>query len=118
MREAPSLSLIAGLQDLGAVVRAYDPAGMEQARQELPNIAYCGDAYACARGADALVIVTEWAEFRALDFARLKREMAKPIIIDLRNIYRPDDMARMGFVYESIGRRSVHHGLIPATIGP
>jgi UDPglucose 6-dehydrogenase len=118
MREAPSLSLIAGLQDLGAVVRAYDPAGMEQARQELPNIAYCGDAYACARGADALVIVTEWAQFRALDFARLKREMAKPIIIDLRNIYRPDDMARIGFTYESVGRRSIHHALIPANIEP
>src|SRR6266436_688429 len=82
IREAPSLSLIAGLQDLGAVVRAYDPAGMEQARRELPDIAYCSDAYACARGADALVIVTEWAQFRALDFARLKREMAKPLIID------------------------------------
>jgi UDPglucose 6-dehydrogenase len=106
MREAPSLSLIVGLRDLGAVVRAYDPAGMEQARQELPDIAYCGDAYDCARGADALVIVTEWAQFRALDFARLKREMAKPIIVDLRNIYRPQDMARIGFTYESIGRRS------------
>jgi UDPglucose 6-dehydrogenase len=118
MREAPSLSLIVGLQDLGAVVRAYDPAGMEQARQELPDIAYCSDAYACARGADALVIVTEWAQFRALDLARLKREMAKPIIIDLRNIYRPDDIARIGFTYESIGRRSIHHGLIPANIEP
>jgi UDPglucose 6-dehydrogenase len=111
MREAPSLSLIVGLQDLGAVVRAYDPAGMEQARLELPDIAYCDDAYACARAADALVIVTEWAQFRALDLARLKREMAKPIIIDLRNIYRPDDMAQIGFTYESIGRRSIHQGV-------
>ena len=65
-REAPSLSLIVGLQDMGALVRAYDPVGMEQARQELPDIEYCSDAYACARGADALVIVTEWAQFRAL----------------------------------------------------
>lgn len=116
MREAPSLSLIVGLQDLGAVVRAYDPAGMEQARQELPDIEYCSDAYACARGVDALVIVTEWAQFRALDLTKLKREMAKPIVIDLRNVYRPDDMARAGFGYESIGRPSIHHELIPAFI--
>jgi UDPglucose 6-dehydrogenase len=109
MREAPSLSLIVGLKDLGAVIRAYDPAGMEQARQELPDIEYCCDAYACARGADALVIVTEWAQFRALDLIRLKEEMAKSIIIDLRNIYRPVDMARAGFNYESIGRPSIHH---------
>jgi UDPglucose 6-dehydrogenase len=104
MREAPSLSLVAGLQDMGAVVRAYDPVGMEQARHELPDIEYCSDAYICARGVDALVIVTEWAQFRALDLARLKREMAKSIIVDLRNIYHPDDMARAGFTYESIGR--------------
>jgi len=94
MPEAPSLSLVVGLQDLGAVVRAYDPVGMEQARHELPDIEYCGDD-SCARGADALVIVNEWAQFRALDLTRLKREMANPIIIDLRNIYRPDEMARM-----------------------
>jgi UDPglucose 6-dehydrogenase len=118
MREAPSLSLVVGLQDLGAVVRAYDPVGMEQARLELPDIEYCSDAYACARGADALVIVTEWAQFRALDLARLKQEMAQPIIIDLRNIYRPDEMALLGFRYESVGRPSVHHGLIPASLGP
>jgi UDPglucose 6-dehydrogenase len=117
MREAPSLSLVVGLQDLGAIVRAYDPVGMEQARRELPDIEYCSDAYACARGADALVIVTEWAQFRALDLARLKQEMVQPIIIDLRNIYRPDDMARLGFTYESVGRPSIHHGLIPASIG-
>jgi UDPglucose 6-dehydrogenase len=115
MREAPSLSLVVGLQDLGAVVRAYDPVGMEQARCELPDIEYCSDAYACAQGVDALVIVTEWAQFRALDLRRLKREMAQPIIIDLRNIYRPDDMAQIGFTYESIGRPSIHHELIPAT---
>ena len=114
MREAPSLSLIVGLKDLGAVVRAYDPAGMEQARQELPDIEYCRDAYECARGADALVIVTEWAEFRALDLVRLKRDMAKPVIIDLRNIYHPDDVARAGFRYESVGRPAIHHELIPA----
>lgn len=104
MREAPSLSLIVGLLDLGAIVKAYDPAGMEHARRELPDLEYCSDAYSCAKGADALVIVTEWAQFRALDLARLKREMAQPIIVDLRNIYRPAEMAQFGIAYESIGR--------------
>jgi UDPglucose 6-dehydrogenase len=77
---------------------------MEQARRELPDIEYCDDAYACARGADALVIVTEWVQFRALDLERLKREMAQPVVVDLRNIYRPEDMAALGFTYESVGR--------------
>jgi len=105
MREAPSIPLVTGLLDMGAKVRAHDPAGMEQARKELPDIEYCKDPYACVRGADALVIITEWAQFRALDLKRLKREMAQPVIVDLRNIYRPDDMAALGFIYESIGRR-------------
>jgi len=77
---------------------------MEQARKELPDIEYCEDPYLCARGADALVIVTEWVQFRALDLDRLKKEMAQPIVVDLRNIYRRDDMASSGFVYESVGR--------------
>ncbi len=104
MREAPSIPLVTGLLDLGARVRAYDPAGMEQARSELPDIAYCTDAYDCAKGADALVIVTEWVQFRALDLPRLKREMAQPVIVDLRNIYRREDMTAHGFAYESVGR--------------
>jgi len=104
MREAPSIPLVTGLLDLGARVRAYDPAGMEQAKHELPDIAYCSDAYDCARGADALVIVTEWVQFRALDLPRLKREMAQPVIVDLRNIYRREDMTAHGFAYESVGR--------------
>ena len=78
MREAPSIPLVTGLLDMGAKVRAYDPVGMEQARRELPDIEYCDDAYACARGADALVIVTEWVQFRALDLERLKREWRSP----------------------------------------
>ena len=105
MREAPSIPLITGLLDLGARVRAHDPVGMEQAGRELPDIEYCDDPYACARGAEALVIITEWAQFRALDLKRLKREMAQPLIVDLRNIYRPEDMAAHGFIYESVGRR-------------
>jgi UDPglucose 6-dehydrogenase len=104
MREAPSIPLITALQDLGATVQAYDPVGMEQARHELPDITYCDDAYACATGADALVIVTEWEQFRALDLAQVKQKMKQPIIVDLRNIYRPEEMEKAGFTYESVGR--------------
>ena len=104
MREAPSIPLINGLIDFGAKVRAYDPIGMEQARKELPEIEYCEDAYECARQADALVIVTEWRQFRALDLKRIKQEMKHPVVVDLRNIYRPDEMAAHGFTYDSIGR--------------
>ncbi len=104
MREAPSIPLITGLCDMGAKVRAFDPASMKEARRELPDIDYCDDAYACADGADALVIVTEWVQFRALDLPRLKRIMKQPIVVDLRNIYRPDEMAELGFVYSSVGR--------------
>ncbi|MES2752222.1 MAG: UDP-glucose/GDP-mannose dehydrogenase family protein [Pseudomonadota bacterium] len=107
MREAPSIPLVTGLLDLGAKVRAYDPAGMEQAKHELPDITYCEDPYAVAKGADALVIVTEWRQFRALDLARLKREMANPVIVDLRNIYRREDMEALGFTYESVGRGAI-----------
>ncbi|MGM5018305.1 UDP-glucose dehydrogenase family protein [Tardiphaga sp. 367_B4_N1_1] len=104
MREAPSIPLITALQDLGATVQAYDPVGMEQARHELPDITYCDDAYACATGADALVIVTEWEQFRALDLAQVKQKMKQPVIVDLRNIYRPEEMEKAGFTYESVGR--------------
>ena len=105
MRDAPSIPLITALHDLGAKVRAYDPVGMEQAKKVLPELTYCEDAYECARGADALVIVTEWEQFRALDLDRLKEVMtARPAIVDLRNIYPPGDLAQRGFVYESVGR--------------
>src|ERR1035437_9998225 len=104
MREAPPSPLVTGLLDMGAKVRAHDPVGMEQARRELPDIEYCDDPYACVRGADAMVVVTEWVQYRALDLERLKSEMADPVIVDLRNIYRPEDMAALGFTYESVGR--------------
>ena len=107
MREAPSIPLVTGLLDLGAKVRAYDPVGMDAAKHELPNIEYAKDAYDCAKGADALVIVTEWVQFRALDLTRLKREMVQPVIVDLRNIYRREDMKALGFTYESVGRGAV-----------
>src|SRR5882724_4083805 len=104
MREAPSIPLITALQDLGAIVQAYDPISMDQARLELPDVTYCDDPYSCAAKADALVIVTEWEQFRALDLNRLKEQMAQPVIVDLRNIYRPDQMAEHGFTYASVGR--------------
>ena len=104
MREAPSIPLITALHDMGATVRAYDPAGMEQAKKLLPGVTYCENPYACAKGADALVIVTEWEEFRALDFEQLKAAMARPVIVDLRNIYRAEEMTKHGFVYSSVGR--------------
>jgi UDPglucose 6-dehydrogenase len=104
MREAPSIPLITALQDLGAKVQAYDPVSMKQAKLELPDVTYCDSPYSCAAKADALVIVTEWEQFRALDMGRLKRDMAQPVIVDLRNVYRPDEMAKYGFTYASIGR--------------
>jgi len=104
MREAPSIPLITALQDSGAKVRAYDPAGMEQAKSVIANVTFCSDAYSCAEGASVLVIVTEWEQFRALDFDRLKTVMAQPILVDLRNVYRAEEIVRQGFVYESVGR--------------
>jgi UDPglucose 6-dehydrogenase len=103
-RDSPAIPLITALQDLGAIVRAYDPAGMEQAKRELSAVKYCNDAYAAAQSADALVIVTEWEQFRALDLVRLKSIMARPIIVDLRNIYRTAEMKRAGFRYVAVGR--------------
>src|SRR6187401_1862764 len=105
MRDAPSIPLITALHDLGAKVRAYDPIGMEQAKKVLPELTYCEDAYECARGAHALVLCTEWEQFRALDLDRLKQVMAeKPAIIDLRNVYLPEDITKRGFLYEGVGR--------------
>jgi UDPglucose 6-dehydrogenase len=104
MRDSPSIPLVTALQDMGAKVRAFDPVGMEQAKPLMPKVVFCKDAYACAEGASALVIVTEWEQFRALDFARLKKVMERPVLVDLRNIYRPEEVARHGFVYESVGR--------------
>src|SRR4051794_22996269 len=104
MRDAPSLALIAGLRDFGADVCAYDPEGMDNARELIDGIEYAEDPYACAKSADALVIVTEWDAFRALDLERIKEELKSAIIVDLRNIYEPQDMRRRGFKYWSIGR--------------
>jgi len=104
MRDSPSIPLITALQDMGARIRAYDPVGMEQARKVMPDITYASDPYVCAEGAHALVIVTEWEQFRALDLGRLRRVMAEAVLVDLRNIYRGDEVTNHGFVYDSIGR--------------
>jgi UDPglucose 6-dehydrogenase len=110
MREAPSIPLITALQDMGAKVKAYDPAGMEQARHVVAAVTYCNNAYACAEAADALVLVTEWEEFRALDLDRLKALMAAPVVVDLRNVYRPEQMTQRGFDYVSVGRSNSKPG--------
>jgi UDPglucose 6-dehydrogenase len=102
MRDAPSIPLITALLDMGATVRAYDPVGMEQARQVLAGIEFCDGPYTCAQGADALAIVTEWEQFRALDFERLRGVMKQAVLVDLRNVYRPEDL--QGFAYHGIGR--------------
>jgi UDPglucose 6-dehydrogenase len=106
-RDSPSIPLITALHDLGAIVRGYDPAGMAQAKPHLPDVHYCQNAYSAAEGAEALVIATEWEQFRALDLSRLKRVMARPLIVDLRNIYRDEEMRRAAFHYVPIGRAGV-----------
>jgi UDPglucose 6-dehydrogenase len=104
VREAPSLSIIASLQDGGARVRAYDPQGTAQARALLEDVTFASTPYECVQDADALVIVTEWNEFRALDLARVRDLMRSPVLVDLRNIYRGKDVEDAGFVYASVGR--------------
>ncbi len=104
MREAPSLDIVPALQTAGAAVRAYDPEGMAEAEPLLPDVVWCRDAYATVENADAVVIITEWNEFRLLDLARVKALMRQPLMIDLRNIYRPVEMAEAGFRYMSVGR--------------
>jgi UDPglucose 6-dehydrogenase len=111
MREAPSLALVTALQDMGARVRAFDPVGMHQAQALLAGVVYCENAYDCAEGADALVITTEWEQFRALDLEQLRDLMSCPVIVDLRNIYRPEEVYRHGFAYASVGRPQPIHGL-------
>jgi UDPglucose 6-dehydrogenase len=109
MREAPSVGLITGLQDMGAVVRAYDPAGMDQAKALFHDVVYCTDAYSCAEGAHALVVVTEWEQFRALDLNRIQRLMARPVVVDLRNIYRADEVMKSGLRYFGVGNTPNRH---------
>ncbi len=104
MRDAPSLMIIPALQDNGAKIRAYDPEGTEQAKAVLDNVEFAQSAYAAIEGADALVLVTEWDAFRALDLAKIRTLLKSPVVVDLRNVYRPDEMERHGFTYVSVGR--------------
>jgi UDPglucose 6-dehydrogenase len=104
MRDAPSIDIIQGLQAAGALIVAYDPESIEQAKALFSDVTYAQTAYACVEQADALVIVTEWEQFRALDMPRIKNAMRSPIIVDLRNIYRSDEIRKLGFSYSSIGR--------------
>ena len=103
-RDSPAIPLITALHDLGATVRSYDPAGMEQAKPQLPDVIYCNSAYEAAEGAEAVVIATEWEQFRALDLDRLRLIMARPVIVDLRNIYPAEEMKRANFRYLTVGR--------------
>jgi UDPglucose 6-dehydrogenase len=104
MREAPSIDIISGLLKAGAKIRAYDPVAMIEAAAVLPDVNYADDEYSAATGADALVFVTEWNQFRALDMKRIRDLMKSPRIADLRNIYEPEDMRELGFEYVGIGR--------------
>ena len=104
MRDSPTITLIKGLQKQGALVRAYDPQAMENARTMFDNVTFCRDAYETADGADALVIATEWNEFRALNLGRVKKLLRRPVLVDLRNVYDPQRMKSEGFQYHSVGR--------------
>ncbi len=104
MREAPSLELVPALQAAGAAVRAYDPQAMATAGPLLPGVTWCADVYEAAAGADCAVLLTEWNEFRGVNLDRLRAAMAAPAIVDLRNVYKPAEMAAAGFAYRGIGK--------------
>jgi UDPglucose 6-dehydrogenase len=104
MRDSPSLEILPRLVRAGAKIRAFDPEGMSEAKKLMPALVYCRDAYETMKGADALVLLTEWNEFRLLDLGRVKDLLATPLVVDLRNIYRPDEIAAAGLSYVSIGR--------------
>jgi UDPglucose 6-dehydrogenase len=106
MRDAPSLDIIPALQAAGARVRAFDPAGMKEAKKLLKDVEWCDSAYDALTDADAVTILTEWNEFRALDLKRICQLMKAPVMVDLRNVYNPEDMEMAGFAYTCIGRNS------------
>jgi len=107
MRDAPSIEIIHMLQHEGAQVKAYDPVAMNNAKKIMPNLTYCDSPYAVADGADGLVLVTEWNEFKQLDMGRIAKSMRQPVLFDGRNIYDPDKMKAAGFTYRGIGRGAV-----------
>ena len=114
MRESPAIDIAAGLQEGGATVRAYDPIAMDNARAIMPNVSMCSDPYALAEGSDALVVVTDWNEFKQLDLERIRDLMREPVVFDGRNIYDPAVMCRLGFRYRSIGRDDTRYCDQPA----
>ena len=104
MRDAPSIAIVQTLLDAGAEVLAYDPEGMEAAAAIMPDVKMVSSTYAAVEGADAVALVTEWDAFRALDFARVKKLMNAPVLVDLRNVYDPAEARAAGFAYSSVGR--------------
>jgi UDPglucose 6-dehydrogenase len=106
LREAPALAIAEILIKQGATIRAYDPVALEEASRTLNGLIPCEDAYHAAEGTDALILMTEWNQFRTLDFERLKTSMRQPVLFDLRNVYDPTKVAALGFLHVSVGRRS------------
>jgi UDPglucose 6-dehydrogenase len=104
VRDSPSIDIIRKLQDRGARIRCYDPQAMENARRELKDVTFCSDPYDTAKECQGLVLCTEWNEFRKLDLDRLRQLLAAPVMIDLRNIYGPEEMTRRGYRYTGVGR--------------
>ena len=104
MRESPALDIVRIMTEKGAKIRAYDPVAMEEASHHLPEIEYAENEYDAISGADAMVIITEWNQFRALDMEKVKSLLNSPKVADLRNIYEPSDMREMGFEYVGVGR--------------
>ncbi|AMW33932.1 UDP-glucose/GDP-mannose dehydrogenase family protein [Haematospirillum jordaniae] len=107
MRDAPALDIVPALMEAGAAIRAYDPEGMREAGQLIPGMVCCDDAYAAMQGADAVVILTEWNQFRNLSIQKMRELLKEPAMIDLRNVYNPHDMRAAGFRYQSVGRPQV-----------
>ncbi len=110
MRDSPTIEIIQGLQRAGAKIRAYDPAAMDNAANIFDEVDYCDDVYAVAEGADVLVVATEWNQFRSIDLERIKQSMHSPVVVDMRNIYDPQRMRQLGFIYDSVGRPSKDRG--------
>ncbi|GIX46280.1 MAG: UDP-glucose 6-dehydrogenase [Candidatus Tectimicrobiota bacterium] len=118
IRESPALDIVAALLAQGAHVKAYDPAAMPAARRVLPDVEYCPDAYAVCKGSDAVVLLTEWNQFRALDLQRIRALLAQPVMVDLRNVYEPETMQRLGFRYVAVGRRGAFRPPLPGMPQP
>jgi UDPglucose 6-dehydrogenase len=113
MRDAPSLDIVSALEAAGAQIVAFDPEGMKEAARLMPSVTFAESAYDAVSGADVLVVITEWPEFRGLDPRRLMQLMRRPRIVDLRNIFNPEELRSLGFAYEGVGRR---RALAPSVI--